>query len=161
MGAIGLNGAAAQEKDPKERARIAGIGWDRWVPVNGAAIAAHLVGSVLLLGGNKGRIAGQKGVAPAALAKTALTLGAMGATAAARWAGKEITRLGDEPVEGVTEPGASTPPELAEAQKKERILQWAVPASTAALVLMSAKMGEQQRAGSVLQGVTRRFASLR
>ena len=42
---------------------VANVGWDRWTPVNAAAIGAHLVGSVGQVVGNKGRIAGQEGVA--------------------------------------------------------------------------------------------------
>ena len=78
MGAIGVNGAAAEVDQPGQRARVANAGWNRWTPVNLAAIGAHLVGSVVLTGGNKGRIAGQKNVASTAIAKTAVTAGALG-----------------------------------------------------------------------------------
>jgi hypothetical protein len=48
MGAVGLNGAAAQAVNPAERLQIASAGWDRWAPVNLAAIGTHLAGG----GGN-------------------------------------------------------------------------------------------------------------
>ena len=41
MGAVGLNGAAAQAPNPAERLQIASAGWDRWAPVNLAAIGAQ------------------------------------------------------------------------------------------------------------------------
>ena len=44
MGAVGLNGAAARAPNPAERLQIASAGWDRWSPVNLAAIGAHLAG---------------------------------------------------------------------------------------------------------------------
>jgi len=44
MGAVGLNGAAAQVEEPKQRLRVANSGWNRWTPVNLASIAAHLAG---------------------------------------------------------------------------------------------------------------------
>src|SRR5215213_5805346 len=49
MGAVGLNRAASAAKDPGERTRLDSIGWSAWWPVQGAAIAAHLVGSVGML----------------------------------------------------------------------------------------------------------------
>ncbi len=42
MGAIGVNGAAADVDDPRQRARVANAGWDRWTPFNAVAIGAHL-----------------------------------------------------------------------------------------------------------------------
>jgi hypothetical protein len=73
MGAVGLNGAAAQVEEPRQRLRVANAGWNRWTPVNLAGIAAHLAGGAVLLGANKGRLAGQQGVASATVVKTALT----------------------------------------------------------------------------------------
>jgi hypothetical protein len=73
MGAVGLNEAAAQVEEPKQRLRVATAGWNRWTPVNLAGIAAHLAGGAVLLGANKGRVASQPGVAKATVVKTALT----------------------------------------------------------------------------------------
>jgi hypothetical protein len=50
MGAVGLNGAAADVEEPRQRLRVANAGWDRWTPVNLAGIAAHVVGGTVLLG---------------------------------------------------------------------------------------------------------------
>src|SRR6476620_12368184 len=63
MGAIGLNGAAAQAKDPAERTRLSTAGWMRWAPVQTAAFAAHLAADLAIAWDNKGRIAKQAGVA--------------------------------------------------------------------------------------------------
>jgi hypothetical protein len=57
-----------------------------------------------------------------------------------------------------TTPSSSTPPEVASAQKQLAVLQWAVPALTGALVVVSSFAGEQQRPASVLQGLTKRVA---
>ena len=73
MGAVGLNGAAADVEEPKQRLRVATAGWNRWTPVNLAGIAAHLAGGTVLVGANKGRLASQQGVASATVVKTALT----------------------------------------------------------------------------------------
>jgi hypothetical protein len=157
MGAVGVNGAAA-EVDPKEqRARVANAGWSRWTPVNLVAIGAHLVGSAMLTAGNKGRIAGQKNVPTTALAKTAVTAGALIATAYARALGQKMIKAGDVPVEGGTDPAAQTPDEVAGAQRKLSALQWAIPALTGSLLVMDALMGEQQRPSEVATGFVQRL----
>ncbi len=157
MGAVGVNGAAA-EVDPKEqRARVANAGWSRWTPVNLAAIGAHLAGSAMLTAGNKGRIAGQKNVATTAAAKTAVTVGALAATAYARTLGQKMIKAGDVPVEGGTDPSAQTPAEVAGAQRKLSTLQWIIPALTGSLLVMDALMGEQQRPSEVTAGFVQRL----
>jgi hypothetical protein len=60
MGAVGLNGAAADVEEPKQRLRVATAGWNRWTPVNLAGIAAHVVGGAVLLGANTGRVASSR-----------------------------------------------------------------------------------------------------
>ncbi|MBW3573396.1 MAG: hypothetical protein KY450_00825 [Actinobacteria bacterium] len=157
MGAIGLNGAAAEVDQPGERAKVANAGWARWTPANLAAIGAYTVGSLWLTGANRGRLAGQKGVARTAIIKTVLTAAAMGATAYSRALGQKVMDAATPPVEGATEPSASTPPEVADAQRKLKVLQWAVPALTGATVILDSKMGEQQRASEVAKGVVRRL----
>ncbi|MGI8809847.1 MAG: hypothetical protein ACR2KK_18795 [Acidimicrobiales bacterium] len=157
MGAIGVNGAAAEVDRPEQRARVANAGWSRWTPVNAAAIGAHLLGSVVLTGGNKGRIAGQKGVASTAIAKTAVTAGALAATAYARALGQKVISAGDVPVEGGTNPSTETPPEVAGAQRKLNVLQWAIPALTGTLLVMDALMGEQQRPSQAASGFVQRL----
>ena len=72
MGAVGLNGAAAVVDAPEQRLRVANTGWARWTPVNLVGIAAHLAGGAALLAANEGRLASQRGVAGATVAKAAL-----------------------------------------------------------------------------------------
>ena len=155
--AVALNPAAAQAGSSTDRGAVANVGWDRWTPVNAAAIGAHLVGSVGQIGGNKGRIAGQEGVGSMALAKTALTAAALGVTAYSRKLGRTVSQETQMPVESGTEPEAGTPPAVAAAQRKLRALQWAVPALTGALVVISAYAGEQQRSTEVKQGVLQKL----
>ncbi len=158
MGAVGLNAAAGAVDDPRQAGRVANAGWNRWTPVNAAAIGALLAGSVGQLGGNADRIAAQKGVAGMSVAKTALTVAAMGATAYSRLLGRKLAKAGDVPAEGGTTPAATTPPELANAQRQLKLLQWVVPASTGALLAVSSFAGEQQRASEVAEGTKRRFS---
>ena len=161
MGAIGVNGAAAEVTDSRERIRVANAGWARWTPANAAAIGAHLAGSLQLLRANRGRVAGQSGVASATAAKTALTLAALGATGYARVLGQRTMQAGDVPVMGGTDPSPDTPPDVSQAQRQLKVLQWVIPALTGGALVLSALMGEQQRPKSVLAGVARRVPLVR
>jgi hypothetical protein len=157
MGAVGLNGAAAQVEEPNQRLRVADAGWNRWTPVNLAGIAAHLAGGAVLLGANKGRVAGQQGVASATVVKTALTGAALAATAWSRALGAKLDQAGEVPVEGGTEPSAATPEGVAKAQRQLRVLQWVIPALTGAVLVVNARMGEQQRPAQVSGGLLGRL----
>lgn len=157
MGAIGVNGAASEVNEPGQRARVANAGWSRWTPVNLAAIGAHLAGATLLTLANKGRIAGQEGVAGTSTAKGVLTGAALGVTAYARLLGRKMKKAGDVPVEGGTTPSEGTPSEVADAQRKLSTMQWLIPALTAGLLVMNARMGEQQRPQEVASGMLRRL----
>ena len=157
MGAAGLNGAAAVVDEPAQRLRVANNGWARWTPLNLAGIAAHLAGGAVLTGANKGRLAGQQGVAAVSTVKAALTVAALGATAYARLLGKKLERAGDTPVEGGTSPSPATPGNVARAQRRLTVLQWAIPALTGAVLVVNARMGEQQRPAEVTRGFLRRL----
>lgn len=154
--AVALNAAAAQGGSATDRGAVANVGWDRWTPVNAAAIGLHLVGAVGQLAGNTARLQGQEGVASMALAKTGLTAAALGVTAYSRVLGRRVSQETSMPARSGTEPDAGTPPSVASAQKQLRLLQWAVPALTGALVVVSSLAGEQQRPSAVRAGVLRR-----
>ena len=157
MGAIGLNDAAGAVDDPAQRARVANAGWARWTPVNLSAIAAHLLGGVVLTRANRGRVAVQQGVASATTTKGILTVAALGITAYSRALGQKVMNAGDVPVADGTQPAALTPPDVEDAQRRLQMLQWAIPAVTGAMLVLNAVMGEQQRANVVAEGILRRM----
>jgi hypothetical protein len=152
MGAIGVNGAAADVDDPRQRARVANSGWSRWTPFNAAAIGAHLVGGAIIAKDNKGRVATQKGVFGNTVLKTILTGGALAATGYSRILGQKVISAGDVPVAGGTASLPSTPPEVAKAQKQLKALQWVIPGLTGAVMASSALHEEQQRPAEVASG---------
>lgn len=155
--AVSLNSAAAQAGDARAKGAVANAGWDKWTPVNAAAIGAHVAGSLGQLAGNKGRLGGQEGVATMALVKTALTAAALGVTAYSRVLGRTVSQHSTVPVADATTPAAITPNEVAKAQRQLNALQWAVPALTGALVVVSSLAGEQQRASEAQKGLVRRL----
>lgn len=146
MGAVGVNGAAA---DDPAAARVANTGWVRWTPFNAAAIGAHLIGGAQLLRANKGRVKAQKGVLGNTQVKLALTAGALGATAYSRVLGQKVIDAGNVPVDVGTVPAD---PAVAKAQRQLKALQWAVPGLTGAVLASSSLHEEQQRPGQVLRG---------
>ena len=156
--AVALNPAAGEAGGPSGIGRVANVGWNRWTPVNAAAIGVHLIGSVGLLNANRGRIVVQRGVASMTLVKTALTAAALGVTAYSRILGRNVAKETDVPVASATEPSTGTPPDVTKAQKQLRVLQWTVPALTGAIVVINAFAGEQQRASEVQKGVLARLS---
>ena len=168
MGAVGLNGASSEVSEPTDRARVANAGWGRWTPVNAAAIGAHLLGGAQITRANKGRLVGQQGVGSASALKAGVTAAALGATAYSRILGQKVmeaeakeaqTSFGSDglPVADATTPSAQTPQDAAQAQKQLKILQWAIPALTGALLVLNARMGEQQRPSEVVKGIVGRY----
>jgi hypothetical protein len=155
--AVALNPASAEADTANGTGRVANTGWNKWTPVNAAAIGAHLAGSVGELVGNRSRLVAQRGVGATALAKTGLTVAALAATGYSRLLGRKVAKEPSVPALAGTEPAASTPDEVAKAQKQLSALQWAVPALTGALIVVSSLAGEQQRASEVKKGILTRF----
>ena len=144
MGAVGLNPAARQPDTEEERVEVSGTGWERWGPVQGAAIGLHLVSGLAILADNRNRVVAHPPTTAAVVAKTALTGAAIASSAAAYVVGK---RLGD----ASGEDGHPRDPEAAEdARSTLAWLQWATPALTGALLVLDAVLGEQQRGAAGL-----------
>ncbi|MFC0033878.1 hypothetical protein ACFFMM_30575 [Micromonospora chaiyaphumensis] len=160
MGALGVNGAAAKIDDSTQRLPVASAGWARWTPVNAAAIGAHLAGAVGELITESPRVAAQRGVGRMSTLKTALTVGALAVTGYSRLLGMRLQKAGGPPVQGATEPSYQTPSNVASSQRQMRLLQWAIPAMTGALVVVSAYMGEQQKPGQVFRGLLNRAGGM-
>ena len=169
FGALGLNAATKDLREPRESTRIANAAWGRWTPYNLAAIAVHLLGGMQLVRANKGRIAAQKGVAGASSMKLAMTVGALGATAYARKLGQDVmdaeAAANTEPAgslssEGATSPVATAPAEVKRAQEQLQYVQWSIPLMTGGLVVLQAIQGEQQRPSQVARGLLARLSPL-
>lgn len=160
MGATGVNGAAATIRDDTQRLPTASAGWARWTPVNAAAIGAHLAGAVGELVTESPRLAAQRGVGRMSVAKTALTVAALAVTGYSRMLGMRLEKAGQPPVAGVTEPRPDTPRTVASSQRQMKVLQWAIPAVTGALIVVTSFAGEQQKPGQVFRGVLGRAGGM-
>jgi hypothetical protein len=160
MGATGVNGAAAQISDRTQRLPMASAGWARWTPVNAAAIGAHLAGAVGELVTESPRLVAQCGVGRMSTVKTALTVAALAVTGYSRMLGMRLEKCGQPPVAGVTEPHQDTPRGVAATQRQMKVLQWAVPAITGALIVVTSYAGEQQKPGQVFRGMLGRAGGM-
>lgn len=158
MGAVGVNGAAASVRDSRDRAKVAAVGWGKWAPVSAVAIGAHLIGGAGILYANRGRVKNQDGVTSNTAVKIAVTGAALGATVVSGLLGAKTAQGDGHEVEGATDPSASTPDDVAAAQKQLRYLQWALPALTGAVLVLGAQQGEQQRPSQILAGVGNKVA---
>ena len=157
--AVALNPASAEAGNARATGAVVNAGWNRWTPVNAAAIGAHLVGSVGQLKANRGRVAQQKGVAGMSTLKTLLTAAALGVTAYSRALGKKVDAAGNPSARSGTKPTKLTKAETAQAMAQLDQLQWVVPALTGALVVVSSYAGEQQRASEVVAGIAEKNSS--
>ena len=155
--AVALNPAAGEAGIANRAGAVANVGWNRWTPVNAAAIGAHVAGSAGLLAADMRRVRGQRGAASVALAQTALTAAALGVTAYSRVLGRKVAERTDVPVASGVEPAPTTPDDVAAAQRQLRMLQWAVPTVTGAVVAVSAFADEQQHATRARQGALARL----
>jgi hypothetical protein len=96
-------------------------------------------------------------VAATSTVKTALTVAALGVTGYARLLGKKLERAGDVPVQGGTTPSPTSPEDVGRAQRQLTALQWVIPVLTGAVLVVNARMGEQQRPTQVTGGLVRRL----
>lgn len=156
FGTVGLNAAARDISDERDRARVASAGWARWSPINAVAIGAHLVGGAGLLLSNRERARHQEGTTANTVIKLMVTAGALAATTYSGYLGGKVAEQGRVHAVSGTQPSAATPPEVAGAQKKLRVVQWVIPALTGTIIVLGAQQGEQQKPREIALGFTKR-----
>jgi len=160
MGAVGLNGAAAQLSDPRQRSRAANAGWSRFSPVLLSSVAAHLASGAVLVREDKGRLTSQQGFARGSAIKTGLTGAALAGTVYQQVLGQRMARGGDQPVVGATQPGPGTAPEQASAQRQLNVLQFLIPALTGSAWIVHSANGELARPAQQAKGTLSRVGTL-
>lgn len=145
MGAVGVRRAAAMGGDAAQAERA---GWEAWQPIQVVAIGAQLLSGAGLTVANRGRYLAQRGVPRTSLIRTAITGGAIVATAMAASRGHQLADAS----------AADTDPtELDRLRRQTRRWQAVVPLLTGALVVSDAVMGEQQRTRQVVRGLAQRL----
>lgn len=145
MGAVGLNPAAREGDDERERAQISDRGWNEWGPVQGAAIGLHLLSGLAIVADNRRRTVLHPPTTVAVVLKTVLTGAALAASGAAYVNG---AHLGQAQERADRDPAARR--RTKELAARMRWLQWATPAATGGLLVLDAWLGEQQRGAAGL-----------
>jgi len=160
MGVVGLNGAAAQLADPRQRSRAANAGWSRFSPLLVSSVAAHLASGAVLVREDKGRLRSQQGFARGSAIKAGLTGAALAGTVYQQVLGLRMARGGDQPVVGATQPGPATAPEQASAQRQLNVLQFLIPALTGSAWVVHSANGELARPAQQTKGTLSRVGSV-
>ncbi len=162
MGVAGVNKSGAQLRDGLDKVRVAGSAWQRFAPAEWAGIATVLVTGTQLSRASKVRLATQHGWARAGSAKAGIAVAGAAATAYAAYTGKKISEVaerveksGGVDVHDATTPNSGTPAELASWQKKQRLVQYAVPLLSGANIVLNAYLVQTYRPGATAKGLLR------
>lgn len=140
MGAVALNPAAREAGSERDQAEVSGTGWERWGPVQGAAIGLHLLSGLGIIADNRRRTRLHAPTRNAVIAKTALTGAALATTAGSWWYGEKLgAEHIDDPADDVTQA------DRANARRQLKWLQWATPVLTGSVLVLDAYLGEKQR----------------
>ena len=137
MGAVGVNSTARRAGDLSERHELSTHPWERWAPVNAAAIGAHLVGATGLLLTDRGTLAHQRSARTAAVVKAGLTGAAVALSVLAERRANLVERQAERSGEGPDDPSNLSPGDFAHAQDELRVMRWAVTGLTGGVLLMS------------------------
>jgi hypothetical protein len=123
-----------------------------------------LVAGAQLTRASKGHLALQDGWARAGGVKAGVAVAGAAATAYAAYSGQRIGQLTEQAaasgrpvdVQDASTPNASTPPEIAVWQKRQRATQYLVPLLSGANIVLNAYLVQTYRPAAALRGVVRR-----
>jgi uncharacterized membrane protein len=163
FGVAGANKSGEDLTDPLDRVRVSASAWRRFAPAQWAGIAAVALSGLRITGSNKGRLALQDGFGRAGAAKAALTALGAGATAYAAYSGKKIADATDAAVsrgeqvevKNATEPTEKTPADVATWQRRQRVAQYLVPATSGAVIVLNSYLVQNYRPAATVKGVLR------
>ncbi len=166
-GAAATSAASFQLDNPADRLRAANSAWARWTPINAVAIAAHLIGALGLVRGTPQHLVLQSGMPRTGAVKTGFTLAAVIATGCAQVLGQRVMayemsrssqgQAGAVDAAGATEPAATTPPEVAQAQKQLKALQYAIPVLTGGVIVTHGWIAQSMRPRATLKQTAARL----
>ena len=157
MGAVAIDSATRAVPDPTVRLEVADNAWKAWHRVRTPMLLAHLAAGAGMIYANKGRLTAQRGATTTTVMRTVVTGAAICSESCAQSLGRRLAQSPSETVEGSTTPMEGTDDRIAATQRRLRMAQWTTVALTGAIVVLGAKMGEQQRPTNVLRGAMDRL----
>ena len=166
FGFAAVNKCGEDLKEPLDRIRVANSAWRRFGPVEWAGLVANAVAGLALTASSRRRLALQEGFTRAGVVKILMTLAGAGATAYAARTGRTVGELTEQmasegrsfDVKDATIPTEETPPELAEAQRRQRAAQWLVPAFSGANLVLNSYLVQAYRPGASVRGLLGRLS---
>jgi hypothetical protein len=138
MGAVGVNSTARRADNLSDRHQLSAHPWERWAPVNAAAVGAHLVGTAGLFLADRETLAREAGARRSAMVKGGLTAAAVALTVLAERRADLVERQSERSGQGPDEPGNLSPGDFAHAQDELRVLRWAVTGLTGGVLVLGA-----------------------
>jgi hypothetical protein len=157
MGATAVDQGARALNDRTARLDVVDRTWSSWQRVSTPAILLHLAAGVKLTVANKGRLVGQQGAVTTTGARTAVTLAAVASDLYARRLGRKLGQTSGAAVEDSTTPAETTDEQTAAVQRRLKVVQWVTVGLTGTMIVLGARMGEQQRPANVAAGALRRL----
>lgn len=165
MGVAGVNQAGNDLSQGIDRIRVAGSAWRRFGPVQWMGIGATLLAGLQLTRSSGRRFALQKGYASVGTAKAGAAVLGAAATAYSAYCGMQIGKLAEQArqrgdrvdVRSATVPDTHTPTEIARWQRRQRFIQYVVPALAGANVVLGSYLVQSYRGVTTAKGVLNRF----
>ncbi len=169
MGVAGVNKSGRDLSQGIDRIRVANSAWSRFGPVEWAGVASTLLAGIRLTQVSERRLELQPGFALAGVAKAVVATVGAGATAYAAYSGAKIGKLAEAAVargetvdvKDATVPTETTPPEIANWQRRQRIAQVAVPALAGANIVLDSYLVQSYRPAETARGIKDRLLSRR
>ena len=165
MGVAGVNKSGSDLAQGIDRIRVARSAWSRFSSAQWLGIGATMLAGWQLTRSSRGRLALQKGYGSAGAAKAATAVLGAAATAYAAYCGTRISQAAEEAqwrgesveVKDATIATPHTPPEIATWQRRQRLVQYAVPALAGANIVLGSYLVQSYRAGATAKGLLRRL----
>jgi hypothetical protein len=165
MGVVGVNPAGRDLDKGVDRIKVADSAWGRFGPLEWAGIGATILAGLQLTRASGRRIAMQKGFGSIGALKAGITVLGAAATAYATYCGHRITKATEEAqrrgepidVTDATTPTQSTPERVATWQRRQRMVQYAVPLLAGANIAANSQLVQSYRPGTTIKRVLQRL----
>ncbi|HEX5740166.1 MAG TPA: hypothetical protein VFY17_01270 [Pilimelia sp.] len=169
MGVAGVNKSGSDLEQGIDRIRVAESAWGRFSPVQWLSIGATILSGMQLTRTGVGRLAAQKGFGPVGALKAGITVAGVAATAYAAYCGGKIGQLAEEAhrggerieVQDATTPTDRTPQRIATWQRRQRVVQYAVPFLAGANIVCGSYLAQSYRPGATVKGFLGRLLPYR
>lgn len=165
MGAVGVNRTGGELPEGIDRIRVAKAAWRRFAPLEWAGIGAASLAGLQLTRTGARRIALQKGFGGATALKALTMVLGVATTAYSAYCGSKIASAAERAVDegatievkDATMPASATPQQVATWQRRQQVIQYAVPVLAGANIALGSYLSQSYRPVATSKGVLRRL----